>query len=48
MDTALWLVFIVGTVVGYHVGRWRAENRRARYDQDRVWNQRRSYRRTEE
>jgi membrane protein DedA with SNARE-associated domain len=44
METALWSAFFVGNAIGYHIGRWRAENRRARHDQTRVWNERHDYR----
>lgn len=44
MSSAIWVALLVGLLVGYYFGRWRAENRRARYDQDRIWRSRRDYR----
>ena len=44
VTTALWLVFVIGVMLGYQLSRWRTENRRARYDQDRIWGSRRDYR----
>lgn len=44
MDSALWIVLFVGVVLGYYLGRWRAESRRARFDQGNVWNARHKYR----
>jgi hypothetical protein len=44
MGVTLWVVFAIGLTLGYHLGRWRAENRRARWDQDRIWNSRQNYR----
>ncbi|HEY2095555.1 MAG: hypothetical protein QOI50_2341 [Pseudonocardiales bacterium] len=44
MDSGLWLILLVGVFLGFYLGRWRAENRRARFDQDRVWNGRKAYR----
>jgi hypothetical protein len=41
---ALWLILVIGLVGGYFIGRWRAENRRARHDMGRVWGSRRGYR----
>jgi hypothetical protein len=41
---ALWLMLALGAVLGFLIGRWSAENRRARSDMDKVWNSRRSYR----
>lgn len=38
------LFVLVGIVIGYFLGRWRAENGRARRDMRNVWNGRRNYR----
>ncbi len=43
MDTTLWFVLSVGGAIGFVVGRWWAEIRRARYDMDETWNRRRRY-----
>jgi hypothetical protein len=34
----------IGCVFGFFFGRWRTENRRARYDMVRTWEGRRGYR----
>lgn len=44
MESGLWLLLVVGAVLGFYLGRWRAENKRARVDMERVWDNRRSYR----
>jgi hypothetical protein len=41
---ALVLVLALGGLLGFFVGRWRAENRRARFDMERTWQGRRGYR----
>jgi hypothetical protein len=44
MDSGLWLILLIGIFLGFYLGRWRTENRRARFDQDRVWKSRGAYR----
>ncbi|WP_156934778.1 hypothetical protein [Pseudonocardia spinosispora] len=44
MTSTLWIMLFIGAVPGYYLGRWRAENRRARFDQDNVWKGRHKYR----
>jgi preprotein translocase subunit Sec63 len=44
MTNAMWVILVVGIVIGYFVGRWWAEVRRARFDMDRVWGSRKNYR----
>jgi hypothetical protein len=34
----------IGCVLGFFIGRWRTENRRARVDMKRTWEGRRGYR----
>jgi membrane protein YqaA with SNARE-associated domain len=45
---AIWGVLVLGGASGWFLGRsfgrWRAENRRARFDQDRIWSARKNYR----
>ncbi len=40
----LWLMLAVGVFLGWFIGRWRAENRRARVDMNNTWKNRRNYR----
>ncbi|RZT87119.1 hypothetical protein EV383_4027 [Pseudonocardia sediminis] len=40
----LWLMLAVGVFLGWYIGRWRAETRRARADMRTVWNNRSKYR----
>lgn len=40
----LWLMLVVGVFLGWVIGRWRAESRRARVDMNNVWNNRKKYR----
>jgi hypothetical protein len=42
--TDLWTLLIVGVIIGWYIGRWRAENRRARFDMNNTWNSRQNYR----
>ena len=44
VDSAIWVILIIGMVLGFYLGRWRTENRRARFDQDRIWKSRDTYR----
>jgi hypothetical protein len=44
MENALWLMLVIGVFIGWFLGRWTAENRRARSDMNRVWNSRKNYR----
>jgi uncharacterized membrane protein YfcA len=44
VENALWLVLVIGVFIGWFLGRWTAENRRARSDMNRVWNSRKNYR----
>jgi hypothetical protein len=44
MTEALWLMLALGVVLGFLIGRWTAENRRARFDMDKTWQSRRNYR----
>lgn len=37
---------LLGGAGGWFVGRWWAEEARARYDQNRIWNARKNYRKT--
>ncbi|WP_018331612.1 hypothetical protein [Actinomycetospora chiangmaiensis] len=40
-----WMLFVlVGIVIGYFLGRWRAETGRARRDGRNAWNGRKNYR----
>jgi hypothetical protein len=41
---ALWLILVIGVIIGFYLGRWRAENGRARADQHRTWRTRTNYR----
>ena len=43
VDT-MWLILLIGVILGFYLGRGRAENQRARHDQDRVWEGRHNYR----
>ncbi|MGH3719989.1 MAG: hypothetical protein ACRDRI_14345 [Pseudonocardiaceae bacterium] len=43
-DMVLGMLMLVG-VGGWYVGRWRAENRRAHFDEHRIWHARKNYRR---
>ena len=45
VDTATWVLLVIGMIPGFYLGRWRAEGRRARFDQDRVWASKDAYRR---
>jgi len=45
VDTATWVLLIIGMIPGFYLGRWRAESRRAHFDQDRVWASKDLYRR---
>lgn len=40
----LWVMLAVGVFLGWFIGRWRAENRRARFDQQLIWKNRTRYR----
>lgn len=40
----LWVMLALGVFLGWYIGRWRAENRRARFDQQAVWKNRHRYR----
>jgi hypothetical protein len=44
MGETMLIMVGIGLWLGYYLGRWRAENRRARYDMDRTWDGRRGYR----
>lgn len=44
MTNSMWVILVVGIVIGFFVGRWWAEFRRARFDMDRVWGSRKNYR----
>jgi hypothetical protein len=44
MTNAMWVILAIGIVIGFSVGRWWAETRRARFDMDRVWESRKNYR----
>jgi hypothetical protein len=44
VDTATWVLLIIGMIPGFYLGRWRAESRRAHFDQDRVWASQEAYR----
>jgi hypothetical protein len=44
MTSTLWIMLAIGTVPGYYFGRWTAENGRARFDQEKVWDSRHKYR----
>jgi hypothetical protein len=44
MTEVLWVMLGLGGLLGFFVGRWTAETRRARSDMDKVWNARRGYR----
>jgi hypothetical protein len=35
---------LIGVFLGFYLGRWRTENRRGRFDQERAWNSRKGYR----
>lgn len=45
-DTVLAML-VLGGFGGWFVGRWRAENARARFDQRKTWNGRKNYRKRE-
>jgi hypothetical protein len=45
MDSGIWLLLGIGAFLGFYLGRWRAENARARFDQKRAWEGRKAYRR---
>jgi len=40
-------MLVLGGFGGWFVGRWRAENARARFDQRKTWNGRKNYRKRE-
>lgn len=42
----VWGMLLLGGAGGWFVGRWWAENARARFDQDRIWKARKNYRKT--
>lgn len=42
--TDIWTLLSVGAVFGWFIGRWRAENKRARHDMNKTWNNRKDYR----
>jgi hypothetical protein len=42
--TALLILLFLGGVGGFYVGRWWAEDTRAEFDMDRIWERRRNYR----
>ncbi|MGH3772571.1 MAG: hypothetical protein ACRDRW_14440 [Pseudonocardiaceae bacterium] len=42
-DMVLGMLALMGAS-GWFVGRWRAENKRARFDQHRIWSARKNYR----
>jgi hypothetical protein len=42
----IWVLLALGGVGGVVVGRWWAENARARFDQQRVWSARKNYRKS--
>ncbi|MEU6698821.1 hypothetical protein [Pseudonocardia sp. NPDC046786] len=44
MDIATILLLLLGGVGGFFVGRWSAETRRAHFDRNAVWNNRKRYR----
>jgi hypothetical protein len=44
MTEVLWVMLGLGALLGFFVGRWSAEGRRARSDMDKVWKGRRGYR----
>jgi hypothetical protein len=44
VENALWLMLVIGVFIGWFLGRWTAETRRARSDMNRVWNSRKNYR----
>ena len=41
---AIWLILLIGVILGFYLGRGRAENQRARHDQSRTWDARHNYR----
>jgi hypothetical protein len=41
---AIWLILLIGVFLGFYLGRGRAENQRARHDQNRTWESRHNYR----
>ncbi|MGH3614888.1 MAG: hypothetical protein ACRDRK_20305 [Pseudonocardia sp.] len=44
MADAIRLILGLGVFLGLLIGRWRAENARARYDMNRTWDGRKNYR----
>ena len=44
MDPAMVVILAVGMLLGFWVGRWWGETRRARYDMKRTWDGRKGYR----
>jgi uncharacterized membrane-anchored protein YhcB (DUF1043 family) len=44
MTDAMWVVLVLGLLVGIWIGRRLAEDGRARYDMKRTWDGRRNYR----
>ena len=44
VDSAIWVILIIGMVLGFYLGRGRTENQRARHDQARTWDSRHNYR----
>ena len=44
MTGTMWVVLVVGVLIGMYLGRWWAEIRRARFDMDRTWASRKTYR----
>jgi hypothetical protein len=44
MTEVLWVMLGLGGLLGFFVGRWSAETRRARFDMDRTWQGRKGYR----
>lgn len=44
MSDGMWLVLVLGILVGLYVGQRVAEMRRARFDGNRLWQVRRNYR----
>lgn len=40
----VWFILGAGAIAGFYIGRWWAENGRARADMRRVWESRKNYR----
>lgn len=47
VTTNIVFMLMVGGAGGWFVGRWRAENARARFDQQKTWDARKNYRKSD-